>query len=181
MHPFVAKFNVVLPSVKKWIEETLEAHAKSATLVLNSPFTRLQEYLPKDLLSRSWVVVVPRVPFPPLSQFGLSEFKAMEGMLLDGVTYKDTFFVRDGQQRESLYFHELVHVVQWECLGVENFLLAYGVGLLLYGYQRSPLEQMACQLQGAFEQRTVSFNLMEQIRQQTDFVWSAAQSYLSTT
>ena len=34
---------------------------------------------------------------------------------------------------ESLCCHELVHVVQWDRLGVDRFLLAYGIGLVQSG------------------------------------------------
>jgi len=99
----------------------------------------------------------------------------METMPWDGVTYKGTFFVRAGQQTESLYFHELVHVVQWERLGVDNFLLAYAIGLLQHGYQQSPLEQMAFQLQARIDQQRVPENLVDFINEQSDGVWHAAQ------
>ena len=101
-----------------------------------------------------------KVPFPPLSRMGLPELEQMENMSMDGITYVDTFFINHLRQTESLHFHELVHVVQWERLGVDNFLLAYGVGLMQSGdlyqtfedvYLNSPLEQMAYSLQAGFE------------------------------
>ena len=102
----------------------------------------------------------------------------MEMMSLAGVTYKDTFFVCDGQQTDSLYFHELVHVVQWDRLGVDDFLLAYAVGLMQHGYEQSPLEQIAYRLQTAFEQQRVPKNLLNFIDDETDAVWSAAREFL---
>jgi len=174
MNPIATRLQAVLPAIKDWIDQALEAHARDATPVLNSPFIRLQDHYPDMLLARTRVVVVPRVPFPPVSQLGLPEFRAMETMLMDGVTYKDTFFVRAGSQRDSLYFHELVHVVQWDRLGVDNFLYAYAIGLMQHGYQQSPLEQMAFQLQARFDQQRVPENLVEFIHQETDGVWDAA-------
>jgi len=104
----------------------------------------------------------------------------METMPMDGVTYKDIFFVRIGQQRDSLYFHELVHVVQWDWLGVDNFLLAYAIGLLQHGYQQSPLEQMAFQLQAGFDQQRLPENLVDFINERTDAVWQNAERLLKT-
>ena len=178
MNPLVTRFRAVLPAVKDWIDQTLEAHARDATPVSQCPFIRLQDHYPDTLLARTRVVVVPRVPFPPVSQLGLPEFRAMETMPLAGVTYKETFFVATGQQRDSLYFHELVHVVQWDRLGVDNFLYAYAIGLLQHGYQQSPLEQMAFQLQVRFDQRRVPENLVEFINEETDGVWEAARRIL---
>jgi hypothetical protein len=172
------KLHAALPGIKFWIEQTLEAHSTVTTTVSESPFIRLKDHYPDVFLARARVVVVPRVPFPPVSQLGLPEFRAMEMMSLAGVTYKDTFFVCDGQQTDSLYFHELVHVVQWDRLGVDNFLVAYAVGLMQHGYEQSPLEQMAYRLQTAFEQQRVPKNLLNFIDAETDAVWSAARKLL---
>jgi hypothetical protein len=89
------------------------------------------------------MVLVSQTPFPPVSQFGLPEFGEHERRVFDGITFKNTFFVVDGRQTLRLQFHELVHTVQWARLGVDRFLLAYGFGLLKYGYEQSPLEKMA--------------------------------------
>jgi hypothetical protein len=166
--------------VKDWIDHTLQVHANAATPVSHSPFIRLQDHYPDTLLARARVIVVARVPFPPVSELGLTEFRAMETMPLAGVTYNDTFFVSSGQQSASLYFHELVHVVQWDHLGVDNFLLAYAIGLLQHGYQQSPLEQMAFQLQASFDQQRVPENLVELISERTDDVWETARRLLQT-
>lgn len=175
-----AKLQAALPGIKKWIDQTLQDHINVATPVSESPFTRLKDHYPDVLLARARVVVVPRVPFPPVTQLGLPEFRAMEMMSLAGVTYKDTFFVCNGQQRDSLYFHELVHVVQWDRLGVDNFLLAYAVGLMQHGYEQSPLEQMAFELQARFDQQRVPENLVEFINVRTDGVWETARRFLES-
>lgn len=178
MNTPLTRLQAALPAVKTWIDQTLQQHANAAKPVANSGFIGLQNHYPVELLARARVVVVPRVPFPPVSQLGLPEFSAMETMAMGGVTYKDTFFVRSDQQTESLYFHELVHVVQWGRLGVDNFLLAYAIGLLQHGYMQSPLEQMAYQLQTAFDQHQVPQDLLDFINEQTDSVWRAANRTL---
>ena len=180
MHPIATKLQAVLPSVKEWIDQTLQQHANVATPVSRSPSKRLQDHYPDALLERARVVAVRRVPFPPVSQLGLAEFRAMETMPLAGVTYKDTFFVCKGQQTDSLYFHELVHVVQWDRLGVDNFLLAYAVGLLQHGYEQSALEQMAFELQARFDQERVPENLVEFIDVRTDAVWETARQFFGS-
>jgi hypothetical protein len=66
---------------------------------------------------------------------------------------KNTYFVRSAEAAsDSLHFHEMVHVVQWAKLGVERFLLAYGIGLAQFGYEQSPLKKMAYDLQLEFDQ-----------------------------
>ena len=98
----------------------------------------------------------------------------MHQMQLAGITFKDTFFLQQGQSSESLHFHELVHVVQWARLGVDNFLLAYGLGLIQREHDHSPLEQMAYTLQRNFENGTLPQHLVQHIEEQTDAIWKEA-------
>ena len=94
-------------------------------------------------------------------------------MPMAGITFKDTFFILESQRHsERLHFHELVHVAQWRRLGVDNFLRAYGVGLTQFGYQDSPLEQMAYALQSDFESDSLPSNLIDAIHESTDAIWT---------
>jgi hypothetical protein len=135
-----------------WIDQTIATHAGNAVAVANFGFDRLPSFYSPDLLARAKVVEVGRVPVPPLSALGLSEFAAFEQGDYAGITFKDTYFVKATEAaNESLHFHELVHVVQWAHLGVEKFLLQYAAGLAARGYRNSPLEVMAYDLQNYFD------------------------------
>ena len=71
-------------------------------------------YFSEELLTSTKVVVIERVPMPPLSSMGLSRFAEFEHGDYEGVTYLDTFFLkRRSSSAEPLHFHELIHVVQW--------------------------------------------------------------------
>lgn len=54
---------------------------------------------------------------------------------------------------------------------MDNFLLVYGVGLMQFGYEDSPLEQLAYSLQRRFDQGNVPENLVGFIHQETDAIW----------
>jgi len=168
----IHKFHTVLPAVREWIDKILKEHEPQAVSVGSLGFSRLPQHYPQDLLDKTKVVTVPRVPFPPLRQLGLQELADMEQMQLAGITYKDTFFLHQSYRSESLHFHEMVHIVQWERLGVDNFLLAYGVGLVQFGYKRSPLEQMAYFLQKNFERAILPTDVIPVIHERTDAVWN---------
>jgi hypothetical protein len=172
----IRKFQSRLPAVREWIYELLERNKEQAVPIINLGFGRLQQIFPKDLLERSRLVVVTtKLPFPPVSNMGLPEFAEMENMTMDGITYKNTFFVNHLHQSESLCFHELVHVIQWERLGVDNFLLAYGVGLRQSGYldyRNSPLEEMAYSLQTRFDRRSLPTDVVGLVQQGTDVIWN---------
>jgi hypothetical protein len=174
----IRKFHSILPMVREWIESTLQKHSANTTPVSNLSFSRIESVLPVELLDKAKVVVVKgALPFPPLSRMGLPELSQMEDMEMAGITYKDTFFVRHPYQTESLHFHELVHVVQWEELGADNFLLAYGAGFIQFGYHDSPLEKMAYSFQDMFVSGTLPADTVELIRQQTNAIWNTVSSF----
>jgi hypothetical protein len=177
----VHKFRLMLPTVRGWIEYILEENKDQAVPVITLAFPQIEKTFPPDFLRTAKVVVVTgKVPFPPLSLMGLNEFSWIEHMPIAGITYMDTFFVSCLQRKsESLHFHELVHVAQWERLGVDNFLLAYGIGLMQDGYQHSPLEKMAYSLQEAFDRGGLHTDVMEVIQRKSDVIWNGIASMLS--
>jgi len=146
------EFERVFPIIRDWIQATLAAHAPEAKAVGSLNFPRLSQYYSRELLSKAKAVFVDRVPVPPLSKIGLAQFSDFENMGADGITYLDTYFVKRREaQRESLHFHELVHVIQWKVLGVERFLAAYADGLERHSYRNSPLEVMAYDHESRFK------------------------------
>jgi hypothetical protein len=146
------KLSSKLPLITGWIDQTLAEHAALAQTVADFDFVRLPHFFSANLLARTKVVAVARVPVPPLTAMGLPEFSAFEKGDYAGIAFKDTYFLQIAQAtNESTHFHELVHVLQWADLGVERFLLAYAAGLEANGYRNSPLEAMAWELQDYFD------------------------------
>ncbi len=80
----------------------------------------------------------------------------MAAMDMGGITFGDMYFVRADANSESLHVHELVHVVQWATLGVDQFLLTYAVGILEHGYRESPLEVIAYDSAARFDSGDLS-------------------------
>ena len=170
----IRRFHTALPGVRQWIDDLLDAHADRTRAVSTLGFTRLSACFPWEMLQSAKAVTVARVPFPPVDQFKLPELASMQKMSFDGITFKDTLFLRQGHASESLHFHELVHIVQWARLGIDNFLLAYGFGVLRFGYEQSPLEQMAYKLHRSFELGTLPQELVRLIEEGTDAIWNQA-------
>lgn len=168
----IKKFQPSLPLVRKWIYELLDIYKNKGTPLANLGFQSLQQAFPLALLEKARVIDISgKLPFPPLSSMGLPELSQIENMHMLGVTYKDLIFINHSNPNDMLYFHELVHVVQWERLGVDNFLLAYGVGLMQFGYRQSPLEQMVYSLQRRFKTEMLPMDVVGFIRQKTDSIW----------
>jgi hypothetical protein len=154
------QLRVAYPQIAGWMESTLAEHAAAARPVASLGFRRLPHYYDERMLASAKVVVVAKVPVPPLSAMGLAGLGAFERMEMVGMTFFDTYFVRaELAGVESLHFHELIHVVQWRSLGSEKFLACYADGLERFGYLRSPLELMAFRLQRRFEREAEPFSV----------------------
>ena len=178
----IHRFQSTVSAVREWIDSTLDENRSNAVSVSALNFHQLDKVLPAKLLNRAQVVIVTgKVPFPPLSRMGLPELAQMETMQMAGVTYKDTYFINQLQQTESLHFHELIHVIQWERLGADDFLLAYGAGLMQFGYRACPFEKMAYDLQSGFERGVLPENIMEPVQQKTDAIWAGVKAMLPIT
>lgn len=153
------------PLIFGWIQKTLTQFAPVARSVGTLGFRRLPSYYENGILDHVRVVVVPKVPVPPLSAMRLSRFSEFERLDLSGITYLDTYFVRaEHASFESLHFHELVHVIQWRALGPERFLATYVDGLERCGYRNSPLEVLAYDLQARFDTDQRPFNVETEVQ-----------------
>jgi hypothetical protein len=156
-----------LPFILDWIQQTLDAHAHERRPVSSFNFPRLPHYFSEGLLNTASVVFSDRLPVP-LSAFGLREFADFEGQPARGITYRDTYFLRRADATdESLHFHELVHVVQWQVLGPKDFLLMYAAGLAESGYRDCALEAMAYDHQRRFDAGDPPYSVEAKVWRQT--------------
>lgn len=167
------EFDEKYPLILGWIQNTLAEHATSARPIASLGFKRLPLYFHADVLAKAKVVYVPHVPAPPLSAIGLSQFSDFENMNAGGITYLDTFFARDELRGdETLHFHELIHVIQWQSLGPKSFVAAYADGLERVGYRASPLETMAYILDSVFRNSQTPFDAVAIVREQLHALYS---------
>ncbi|MBU3917653.1 hypothetical protein KKA14_19160 [bacterium] len=176
MKSYAEIFNRVfdaIPLFIHWMNHVLESNQKNATPIIDLGFKKINIVFPTPLLKRAKVVIVMgNTPFPPLSEIGLHESYDMERMPIAGITYKDTYFVTQNHHTESLCFHEMIHVLQWDKLGVERFLLAYGIGLARFGYDQNPFEKMAHTYQRKLDTNALPMNFLKLVRQEIDTIWN---------
>ncbi|MGS2724621.1 hypothetical protein ACVBEJ_12830 [Porticoccus sp. GXU_MW_L64] len=142
----------MIASTNQWIDKTNARYAS-----LRQPCTRFahtfKNYFTPELLQSAHFVVVDEIPKPELRELKTNpEINNFLNKPEDSITYKNTYYIlRSQENRESLHFHELVHVVQWQQLGEQEFLQRYIDELQTFGYQNAPLENMAYSLQAYFE------------------------------
>jgi hypothetical protein len=151
----------ILAQATAWIGELLERNRHAAESVASFGFKRLPEYFAKETLERARVVLLDALPKPPLAAWGLAAMADFEAQEDDGITFENVYFLRHScAWDESLHLHELIHTIQWRVLGSEQFLLAYAQGHLASdGYAENPLERIAFDLQGRFQQSHVAFGV----------------------
>jgi hypothetical protein len=160
------EFDGAFPAVLDWIQQTLLAHKNRTRPIASKNFKRLPLYFSGTQIAAAKFVIVERVPVPPLSSIGLTQFKEFERGDYDGVTYLDTYFLkRAGADDEGLHFHEMIHVVQWRLLGARQFAAMYADGLEAFGYRNSPLEKMAYDAQDSFARSEPVFDAEKLVAQ----------------
>lgn len=181
MSNLLQRLRMALPAVQQWIDELLADTAVSASSIDTSRFRRLPLWVPLQVLQAARFVVVDRTPFPPVSQLGIPEFAPMEEMPMGGITYDQTYFLStDHATDEGTHFHELIHTIQWSALGIRDFLLTYGLGLAMHGYENSPLEAVAFALQDSFEQGRAPISIENYVTDHAVQTRSAAQVVFRT-
>jgi len=122
---------------------------------LRRPCTTFKEqfrgYFPESFLAQSFYVVVPQIPMPAfqfLEQHGLKDLFARD---VAGLTLGNTYYLLPSVEGNlQLHFHELVHVAQWQRLGVKGFVTRYLQELQAVGYDHMPLERMAYDLDAQY-------------------------------
>jgi hypothetical protein len=165
------EFAKFYPPLLEWIRGTLGSSANAGQTVASRRFSRLPLYFTENTLASTKVVLVDPLPMPPLSSMGLGRFADFERDDFEGITYMDTVFLKPIQSNnENMYFHELVHVIQWRLLGPDRFLFSYANGLECFGYRHSPLEAMAYDAEEAFANSTAIFNVEKMVAERLGLV-----------
>jgi hypothetical protein len=140
------EFQKFYPVLLGWIDVTLKgSRRKHSNRRLARGFHACRYISALTHWHRQKVVLVDKLPIPPLSSWGLTRFADFERGNFDGITLRN----------EAIHFHELIHVVQWRILGPEQFLRSYADGLERFGYGDSPLEVMAYDAEAAFTAKDI--------------------------
>jgi hypothetical protein len=118
-------------------------------------------------LAGNWVGNPPF--YSELVQLGFSLGVLPDFSTMTAITFVDTVVSR-GPFTYSVLFHELVHVVQYEKLGLPEFAEKYVRGFLSGGsYEAIPLERNAYELEGRFVRAPASsFSVSDEVQRWVD-------------
>lgn len=163
----VKNMETKIPDLLEWIAGLKRAYAAETVTVASFGFAGLSAVYPASLLDRARAVVTAEpFPYPPLDALGFPELAYWNGVDLAGINYAGLIFVRKEAATQSLFFHELVHVVQGDALGQANYLLAYAASLATDAYEGNPFEETAYRLQGSFEEGNLGGDTVELIERE---------------
>lgn len=146
----------VIQQVTEYIERQRQTYSGRAVSLNANQKAAMQPFFPVSTLDSARVLVLirDRVSNPPfygaLVQMGFEPAALPNFSLMAAITFVDTV-VSHEPFTDRLLFHELVHVVQYEKLGLEGFANKYVRGFLSGGsYEGIPLEMNAYKLDARF-------------------------------
>jgi hypothetical protein len=134
----------------------------------------LSPFFGTETLSRVRVFVLPHIPNPPFYSLLASQGipTPLDFTEMAGLTFLDTVLISQSKadfseaRLSSLLFHEAVHVVQYEHLGLDRFMNDYVTGWAAnsFEYRNIPLEQQAYSLQDRFDENpSAIFSVHEEV------------------
>ena len=139
----------------KWVQSQRDSLRPTGAELAPKLKNLYSKYFSNSVLDVARLSIIEVIPNPPF--FANLPQIPFDFQVMDGITYDDTILITESSARGSdvapLVFHELVHVVQYRVLGVEEFIRQYVQGWAENGrdYFAIPLEVEAYSLQERFE------------------------------
>ena len=171
-----SQIDEVVQQVRDYIGSQREAYLGKASPLDQKQKAVMRAFFPESALNSTRLLVLAgqRVSNPPfyagLITMGFKADELPDFANMDAITYVDTI-VSYGPFEERLLFHELVHVVQYEKLGLAQFAAKYVNGFFTGGsYRAIPLERNAYELDARFAKAPASaFSVLDEVQEWMDF------------
>jgi hypothetical protein len=165
----------VIQQVAAYIGGQRQTYRGKAVALSRNQRTAMHPFFPASTLESARVVVLAgeRVSNPhfygELLKMGFEAGSLPNFADMAAITYMDTV-VSNEPFTDRLLFHELVHVVQYEKLGLANFSARYVKGFLSGGsYEAIPLEMNAYELDARFAtEQTKAFSVVAEVQSWID-------------
>jgi len=146
----------VIQQVAVYIDRQRRTYRRRAVPLDPNQLSVMRTFFPASTLDAARLVALSgeRVSNPPfygeLMRMGFEAGSLPDFSLMGAITFVDTV-VSHEPFTDRLLFHELVHVVQYEKLGLAEFAAKYVMGFLSGGsYEAIPLEMNAYELDERF-------------------------------
>jgi hypothetical protein len=161
----------VIQQVAAYIDERRQTYRRTAVPLSQNQIASMRPFFPASTLDSARVVVLvgSRVGNPHvyglLMAMGFEAGSLPNFSLMAAITFVDTVVSHEAFT-DRLLFHELVHVVQYEKLGLGEFAAKYVRGFLSGGfYEAIPLEMNAYELDARFAAApTKAFSVRDEVQ-----------------
>ena len=159
----------------QWVQSEREGHRSTARDLTEIEKFEFSPFFDSRILGIAKIKMVPCVRNPGfyLQLQDMAVPRLLDFTQAAGITFKDTILVSQRYltshtQLGPLIFHELVHVVQYEVLGVTDFIERYVRDWVDNGldYLAIPLEAKAYELQKRYEKGLKKgLSVLDEVRQ----------------
>lgn len=159
----------------RWVHSERDVHRPSARALLEAEISGFAQFFDNETLDRARVKIVPVIENPGFSSIlrNIGIRVPLDFTAMSGITFVDTILIsRLRMPAESqflpLLFHEMVHIVQYEVLGLRMFVDRYVRGWAEneFNYFAIPLERDAYELQARYEvDPHLRFSVTGEVRQ----------------
>lgn len=155
-----------------WVRSEREAYRPRALPLSDEERSRLGGYFPREVLDRARVATVKGFENPEFfSVFATyGEPIPVDLRRASGLALVDTILmaraVGGASSRDRLLFHELVHLVQYQVLGLEAYIEGYVESWAENGrsYRSIPHESQAFELASRFSSGAEPFSVEREVR-----------------
>lgn len=157
----------------RWVQSEREKYRPSARPLDDREVDALERFFGPTIMNLASLRVVPSIQNPPfypiLTQRGVPVIDFTQSL---GITFIDTILISrertpPGPVPLSVVFHELVHVVQYDLVGVDEFVSRYVKGWFAQGLQYAsiPIEHQAYDLQARYEAKpSIGFSVVASVQ-----------------
>lgn len=143
----------------RWVQSQREAHRPGARPLDEREVDALERFFGPVIMDLASITVVPHIENPPFYPLLVqNRIPVIDFARGGGITFIDTILISKevtlpGPLPFPLLFHELVHVAQYDLIGVEEFVSRYVRGWFAQGaqYAAIPIERQAYELQARYE------------------------------
>lgn len=147
---------------KSWKQKKLEPLCSQGVLASTISYKWLHLHFPEEVLTTTYIIVCNNFPYPDFSQFDIPGLSYWNTVSLEGITFDHFIFLKS--LKESILFHEMVHIMQRFYLGIDRMEFSYGRYLISEGYKANPYEELAYSLTASFVSNTLPDNFLELIK-----------------
>jgi hypothetical protein len=172
MHDYL---EILIAHSAQWVQDQRRKHRVTSQPLPVDVATALAPYFSPQLLSRVRVDYPARIEHPDFLQLlegqgfpPLPDFREMAGITFgDVICLAREYLPAAAGERSTLFFHECVHVVQYQILGVDEFIRQYVGGWAAngYHYEAIPLELQAFAITSGFQYGRC-FDVDERVRRE---------------